>query len=578
MNYKNQRLALGLDSSTQSLSAIVIDIDKAEKCFEHSIDYRADTRTNGFGIGEDYILPPRVEGEAEQPPLMFLASLDAMFTDMCEAGVAMEDIVVINTSGQQHGHVYLSDAAAQLLGRLDADVYSPFPSGDDKQNLQSILAGCFAYPTAPIWMSANTAEQTHHVRQSVGGSARMIERSGSDAPLRFTGAVMRRVAEQFPTAYEETKVIQLISSFIPAVLTANANVPIDYGNACGMSLMNYRRKEWDDVLGNATAEGLPGGWSALLNKLPPLEPPDSIVGTVAVYYHQKYGISASCVVAAGSGDNPQAKVPVAGDLLSLGTSFVNMVSTDGNTLDPEGFANAMYDGIGRPFMFGCRTNGAMVWDAVRNHYGLAKEAYEPAEAALQDVSPGQFMTFWQPKTESFPASGAFDLIRTTDSQTSNFGRSLQAKTCYSNLAEDYTGVIETSLAAVYVYSEVFTKPSQAPLYVTGGATESPQIMRRVAGIWNRPVLSVEKGGAALGAAVAGVKAYCGHIAEPFDVEAFSAAVLKRGELVQPNPADVTAYQGDGKYLQRFREKYEQIMAAHPVFRHSLRRIENGGQV
>ena len=133
-------------------------------------------------LDEDYILPPRAEGEAEQPPLMFLASLDAMFTDMCEAGVAMEDIVVINTSGQQHGHVYLSDAAVPLLGRLDVDVYSPFPSGDDKQNLQSILAGCFAYPTAPIWMTGNTVEQTHHVRQSVGGSARMIERSGSDAP------------------------------------------------------------------------------------------------------------------------------------------------------------------------------------------------------------------------------------------------------------------------------------------------------------------------------------------------------------------------------------------------------------
>ena len=103
-----KRLALGLDSSTQSLSAIVIDVDTAEKCFEHSLDYRADTRLNTFGIGEDYILPPREEGEAEQPPLMYLASLDAMFTDMQAAGVALADIIAINTSGQQHGHVYLN--------------------------------------------------------------------------------------------------------------------------------------------------------------------------------------------------------------------------------------------------------------------------------------------------------------------------------------------------------------------------------------------------------------------------------------------------------------------------------------
>ena len=124
--------------------------------------------------------------------------------------------------------------------------------------------------------------------------------------------------------------------------------------------------------------------------------------------------------------------------------------------------------------------------------GSRRRNTTPAEAALRDVSLGEFMTFWQPKTESFPVSGAFDLIRTTDSDT-------------PNLAEDYTGVIETSLAAVYVYSQVFTKQTQDPLFVTGGAIDSPQIMRRVAGIWNRPVVPVEKGGAALGAGSSGCK-------------------------------------------------------------------------
>lgn len=533
-----KRLALGLDSSTQSLSAIVIDIDTAEKRFEYSLDYRADTRLNGFGIGEDYILPPREEGEAEQPPLMYLASLDAMFTDMREAGVAMENIVVINTSGQQHGHVYLNRNADMLLGQLtNRDGGTP--------PLQTLLKDAFSYPNAPIWMTANTGAQTNHVRETVGGKAEMINLSGSDAPLRFTGTVVRRVAEQHPEHYAATAKIQLISSFIPAVLTGNANVPIDYGNGCGMSLMNYRSKTWDSALLAATADGLTGGKETLQSKLPALASPDSIVGNLAAYYVEKYGFDGNCAVIAGSGDNPQAKVPIAGDLLSLGTSFVNMVSTDGNTLDPEGFANAMYDGINRPFMFGCRTNGAMVWDAVRNNYGLAKAEYAPAEAALKQVAPGQFMTFWQPKAESFPVSGVYELIRAIGAPT---------------LAEDYTGIIETSLAAVYIYSAVFTKQTQASLLVTGGATDSPEIMRRVAGIWNRPTLPVEKGGAALGAAVAGVKALYDAANEAFDIEAFSASVLKRGEPIQPHPEDVKAYHGEGKYLERFREKYEQIMA------------------
>ena len=547
--HKNQRLALGLDSSTQSLSAVVIDIDTAEKYFEHSLDYRADARLNRFGIGEDYILPPREAGEAEQPPLMYLASLDAMFADIREAGVPLESILLINTSGQQHGHVYLNSKADALLAQLVS--FQNFD--EDERDLQTLLKDAFAYSNAPIWMTANTVAQTDAVRNGVGGKAEMIDLSGSDAPLRFTGTVIRRVGEQFPEHYAATAKIQLISSFIPAVLTGNANIPIDYGNACGMSLMNYRLKTWDPALLAATAHELPGDVEEFQSKLPTLVRPDSIVGSLAAYYIEKYGFEGRCAVIAGSGDNPQAKVPVGGDLLSLGTSFVNMVSTDGDTLDPEGFANAMYDGINRPFMFGCRTNGAMVWDAVRNNYGLAKEEYAPAEAALQEVAPGQFMTFWQPKTESFPVSGAFELIRAAAQPT---------------LAEDYTGIIETSLAAVYVYSAVFTKQTQTPLFVTGGATDSPEIMRRVAGIWNRPTLPVEKGGAALGAAVAGVKALYDADPdtenEPFDIEAFSASVLKRGEPIQPHREDVAAYHGEGKYLQRFREKYEQIMTEHPV--------------
>ena len=55
------RLALGLDSSTQSLSSVIVDIDNAEKIFEHSLDYRQDERLNDYGIGSDYVLPPRIE-------------------------------------------------------------------------------------------------------------------------------------------------------------------------------------------------------------------------------------------------------------------------------------------------------------------------------------------------------------------------------------------------------------------------------------------------------------------------------------------------------------------------------------
>ncbi len=114
-----RRLALGLDLSTQSLSAILVDIDSRKKFFEYQLDFIEDDRLNVFNIREkDYIMPPRVPGEADQPPEMFFTSLDAIFGDMEKAGVPLEDIVVINDSGQQHGHVYLNRSAQSIFARL----------------------------------------------------------------------------------------------------------------------------------------------------------------------------------------------------------------------------------------------------------------------------------------------------------------------------------------------------------------------------------------------------------------------------------------------------------------------------
>jgi xylulokinase len=538
-----RRLALGLDLSTQSLSLVVLDIDSRTKVYEHSLDYLKDQRLDGFGIRrKDYIVPPRTEGEADQPPNLFLAALDVIFSDMKDADVALKDIVVINNSGQQHGHVYMNHNAQAIFGRLNEE-------GCEQSYLVTLLEGCLAYGLAPIWMTSNTTRQAEFVRNYVGGKKPMIKLSGSNAPLRFTGAVMRRVAQQHPEAYQQTANIQLISSLVPAILTGNSKVPIDFGNGCGMSLMDYTQKRWSDLLIKATSDGLPGGEQAFRSKLPPIVAPDTVVGTIATYFIRKYGFNPTCRVIAGSGDNPQSKVLVAGDLLSLGTSFVNMVSTDGKTLDMNGFANAMYDGEGRPFMFGCRTNGAMVWDQLRAMYGMEKEEYHPTEEALKQVPVAQNLVFWQPRNESFPPSGSFNLVRVGDKTP--------------GLGTDYAGLIETALASVYHHSIGFTRETAEPLYVTGGAAGSPEIMKRVAAIWNRQVIPVEKGGAALGAAVAGAYAFLKAEDEETDIEQFCATILRRGDAIKPSPDDIATIHEPGGYLDKFATEEAKLMAAHP---------------
>lgn len=537
---KKIRLSLGLDISTQGISAVALDIDKRVRVYEHSLDYCRDSRLNIFGIrNEDYILPPESDGEASQPPELFFAALDAILQDL-KTAVNLQDVVVINNSSQQHGHIYLNHQVTSIFKQLSSETSA-------SSNLVALLKEGLAYNRAPIWMTSNTAEQAAFIRDFVGSKEKVIKISGSDVPLRFTGLVIRRTGQQHPEIYNKTESIPLISSLVTAILTGNAKTPIDFGNACGMALMDYRKKLWSDILIKAVADGLNGGEKALRDKLPPITSPDIIAGKLALYFVKKYGFAPECLVVTGSGDNPQSKVLVDGDLLSLGTSIVNMVATDGQTFDMNGYANAMYDGLGRPFIFSCRTNGTMVWDNLRAMYGLKKDEYKPAEQSLKQTPVGKYRLYWQPRNESFPPSGKIEMTR--------FGYTAPT------LGADYAGLIETTLSSVYCYSKGFAKETNAPIYITGGAGSSPEIVRRVAAIWNRTVVPLDEGGASLGAAVAGAYAFLKSQGQVKNSNEFKTLdFIKKQSAIQPRPDDVKAFHRPGGYLDEFIKEENRLMA------------------
>ena len=552
--------SMGLDCSTQSMTAVVIDIEAGSVVWEKSLTYTADSRLSGYGIdSESCIIPPRIPGEADQPPRMFLAALEAIFSDLSlEAGFPLSDIGVINVSGQQHGHVYLKKGAGRAFEALQRE------DGSLELPLTEQLSDIFSYLTAPIWKSSDTVSQADAIRRGVGGQERMIELSGSDSPLRFSGAVMRRVAERYPEVWEETETVQLISSFIPAVLTGDIRVGTDFGNGCGTSLMDYHSRQWSVELTDAAAEGLPGGGETFRGKLPPIVAPDDGVGSLAAWFCRKYGFSPNCLIAAGSGDNPQTKVLVDGDLLSLGTSFVFMVAPSVDqqgrvALDRAGYANAMYDGLGRPFLFGCRTNGALVWDRVRMLHGLGRDEYKRADQSLLSGPVGENLFIWQPDAESFPVSGRIDPVRGEGQK--------------KDLTSDYTAVIDTTLVLIEHFSRGFARSSDEPLHITGGPADSMGVVRRIAAVWNRPVRTIGKLGAGLGAAVAGVSALNkvaavkngaalpGERDRSFDIPALVEQILPRGEITSPDPGKVKAIHGEGGFAQKAVGRYQELIAS-----------------
>lgn len=535
------RTVLGVDASTQSLSAVLLQGSTGEILWSHSLAYRDDPRLLGLGFEHDtLIIPAREAGEAEQPPRLFIAALDALLSDLKVAGFDTTAIAAINTSGQQHGHVYLNAQAKEVFARLRN------PASADK-SLLTTLVDSFAYGGAPIWKTANTAAEAAHIRACVGGKDAIIKRTGSDIPLRFAATVHRKLASRYPEAYAATCHILQISSLIPAILTGDCAIPIDFGNACGTGLMNYKARVWDDVVMQAVAGDLPGGAAALAVKLPSITHPLAVVGTVAAYFQVKYGLAAECRIIAGSGDNPQSKVLASGDLLSLGTSFVYMISSPDGGVDVSGTANAMYDGLGRPFNFGCRTNGALAWDQLRLHHGLGAKDYAACEASLAHSAPGSLIRFWHPDSESFPVVAANPELVRFDHEPIDF-------------ASDFAAVVDSSLGLLYRFGLKIVGPrlDQQAMSVCGGPSTSAGIMRRIAAIWNRPAIQAGQAGAALGTALAAAVALAPEAERDILAENLRQAIFTGKTVVHPDQAMVDAYHAPGAYLDQLEIAFEKL--------------------
>lgn len=542
----DDRSTLGLDASTQSLSAVLLHATTGEILWQHSLAYRDDPRLCGFGFEHDtLVMPPREPGEAEQPPRLFLAALDAILDDLKAAGIDVATIAAINTAGQQHGHVYLNGAAPAAFQRLQL-------AGQARLPLAAQLAGVFAYGAAPIWKAANTVAEADHIRARVGGSAALIARIGSDLPVRFAAAAYRKIALRYPAAYAATQRIVQISSLLPALLAGDCLIPLDFGNACGTGLMNYRARAWDAAMLAATAADLPGGAPALAGKLPAIVHPLAAVGRIATYFREKYGFAADCRIIAGSGDNLQSKALAGNKLLSLGTSFVYMLSTPDGQVDTSGTACANYDALGRPFNLASRTNGALTWDRLRLRHGLGARDYAASEAALAAQPPGSRLRFWHPDAESFPCIDANPEVLRLDDAPADF-------------ANDYPAIVDSTLGLVYRYGRKIGGGAAdgEALSVCGGPSGSAEIMRRVAAIWNRPAICAGQAGAALGAAAVAAVALM-----PEDrpqqrealIETLRAAVYAGKDIVAPEPDRVRRYHAAGGYLDRLEAAFEKLRA------------------
>ena len=109
-------LYLGLDSSTQSLSAIVLEAEGARRrvAFESSLLF--DDALPHYHTRHG-VLPSDDPATAASPPLLWAEALDVMMARLAQSGLDLSRLAAVSGSAQQHGSVYLNAQGARHAGQ-----------------------------------------------------------------------------------------------------------------------------------------------------------------------------------------------------------------------------------------------------------------------------------------------------------------------------------------------------------------------------------------------------------------------------------------------------------------------------
>jgi len=507
------RRYLGLDSSTQSLSAVAIEVagdGPATVAFETSLDFDQTLPHYGTRYG---VLPRTDPASAQSSPVMWAEALDVMLARLGDAGAEPARLAAISGAAQQHGSVYLKAGAATALAQLD-------PS----QPLAPQVAPLLSRPAVPIWLDSSTSSSCAEIESAVGGAAVLAARTGSRAFERFTGPQIRKFAMDDPAGYAATGRIHLVSSFMAALL-AGGDAPLDPGDASGANLMDLRQRQWWDAALDATAPGLAA-------KLPPIMPSWTIVGRLSRYWQQRHGLPAAKVVA-WSGDNPCSLIGVGlvreGRVgISLGTSDTLFGLMTEPRVDRSGTGHVFGAPTGDYMGLTCFSNGSLARERVRDTFALS---WTDLSRLLESTPPGNegriLIPWFEPEITPPVLSPRIHRYRLSPDDAAGHVR----------------GVIEAQMMAMALHSS-WMGIDIGTIHATGGAAVNRQILQVMADVFGADVYrSTVSNSAALGAALRAWHADArdqGH-APPWDDVTSTVAEPERASRIAPDPVANAVY-------------------------------------
>jgi xylulokinase len=464
------KLFLGLDSSTQSLSAVVIDLDTRKVVCEKSLNF---DRALSHYKTQNGVLPNRDPLVKHSPPLMWAEALDLIFLEIKSDGIALGEILAVSGSGQQHGSVYFNERIIAALENLDAN-----------KSLVQNLRGVFTQKTSPIWMDSSTAAECAEIRKKLGGVKYTASRTGSDTFERFTGPQIRKFSKTEPDAYTKTFSIALVSSFMASLL-AGKIAPIDFGDGAGMNLMDIRKKVWDMDALKATAP-------SLKKKLPPLAASGRVIGPVSAYFVNKYGLNPEALATTWTGDNPASVIGLGlikpGQIaVSLGTSDTFFGTMQKCQTDENGEGHVFGSATGGYMTLICFKNGSRAREKIRELYGIKN--WDEFGKLVTSTNPGNDGGILLPWFE------AEIVPRVNKPGIHRFN--LDEK----NAAANCRAIFEAQMLSMRLHSQ-WMNVSPEKIFATGGAANDAALLQVMADVMNCRVLRIEVSkSAALGAAL-----------------------------------------------------------------------------
>jgi xylulokinase len=498
-------LVLGLDSSTQSLTAVVLDAATGAVVHQRALNFDRDFPAYGTRSG---VLPHADPAIVHAPPLMWVAALDRILGELKDV-VDLSQVAAIAGSAQQHGSVYLRAAFADAIAGLRADA----PLADQ-------LAGAFTRATAPIWMDSSTAEDCRAIDAALGGPLATQAVTGSAAYERFTGPQIRRFARSDPAAWGATAHVRLVSSFLCSIL-AGRPIGTDWGDGSGMNLLDLASKRWHQPALDAVS-------ADLARRLGEPVEPWSTVGTVSPAIAARYGFAATCRVAPFTGDNPASAVGLGlvSDghcAISLGTSDVLFAISKARPVMPPA-GHIFFSPTGDHMALFCFANGSLAREAVKDQHKLDWNGFSAALGRTAPGNGGRLMLPWF-RPEIVPKVLKPGVVRAglePGDADAEVRAVVEAQFTSMRLRAEAAGIRPTALRA------------------TGGAAQNPAILQIAADVFQCPVRrSTVTNTAALGAAVRAAHALAP--AAGWDALVARAVEPQLGPAVQPRRDLATVY-------------------------------------